>query len=335
MHEARFWEPGEGNRVRCQLCPRYCHIEDGQTGFCGVRRSQGGKLYSLVYGQPCAVHIDPIEKKPLFHFLPGTTSFSIGTAGCNLNCQFCQNWSLSRSPHDPEQAVDLPPEKAVQIALERGCSSLSYTYNEPTIWAEYAMDMAREGRRRGLKSVMVTNGYISPEAIPQVYQYIDAANVDLKSFNDEFYRKLARAHLQPVLDTLIELRKMGVWIELTNLIIPTWNDSPEEIRQLAEWVLEHLGDRVPLHFTAFHPDFQLTDLPPTPYQTLLQARQIALDLRLKYVYLGNVMDESGSSTYCPECGAVLVRRLWHRVALGSVRDGRCGQCGAQTDIYWA
>lgn len=334
MHEARFWEPQEHNRVRCYLCPRYCRIGDGQTGFCYIRYNQGGKLYSLAYGQPYAVHIDPIEKKPLFHYLPGTTSLSLGTAGCNMGCMFCQNWSLSKSKHNQRQAFDLSPQKAVQTALEQGCASLSYTYNEPTIWAEYAMDIAQEGHRHGLKSVMVTNGYIAPEALREVYQHIDAANVDLKGFTEEFYRKLALAHLQPVLDTLVELRKMGVWIELTNLIIPTWNDSPEETKRLAEWVLEHLGDRVPLHFTAFHPDFKLTDLPSTPYETLVQARQIALDLGLKYVYLGNVMDEAGSSTYCPECGAVLIRRRWHQVALGHVRDGQCGQCGAKTDIYW-
>ena len=334
MHEARFWEPRENQRVHCYLCPRYCNIGDGQTGFCYIRLNQGGKLYSLAYGQPYAIHVDPIEKKPLFHYLPGTSIFSIGTAGCNMGCKFCQNWNMSKAKHDHRRTFDLTPQQAVQAAREQGCSSLAYTYNEPTIWAEYAMDLAQEGHRHGLKNVMVTNGYITPEVLPEVYAHIDAANVDLKAFTEEFYRKLTLTHLQPILDTLVQLQQRGVWLELTNLMIPTWNDSTEETKQLVGWILECLGDRVPLHFTAFHPDFKLNDVPPTPHETLRQARETALALGLKYVYLGNVMDEAGSSTYCPECGATLIRRQGRRMSQDQIREGRCARCGARTDIYW-
>lgn len=334
MKEARYWEPQENQKVRCLLCPRYCLIGEGQTGFCFVRQNVGGKLVSLAYGQPIAVHVDPIEKKPLFHYLPGTTILSLGTAGCNLGCKFCQNWDLSKSRHDQRRAVHLPPQAAVQAAVRQGCSSLAYTYNEPTIWAEYAVDIAQEGHRHGLKSVMVTNGYISPEAIRDVYQHIDAANVDLKSFREAFYRQLTLSHLEPVLETLKTLREMGVWIEITNLIIPTWNDAEEETRDLCGWILENLGDRVPLHFTAFHPDFKLTDLPRTPHHTLSRARQLALAMGLKYVYLGNVLDDEASSTFCPNCRALLIRRRWHDVLTTNVRDGKCARCGAATDIFW-
>ncbi|HIE53156.1 MAG TPA: AmmeMemoRadiSam system radical SAM enzyme [Armatimonadetes bacterium] len=324
----------EDGRIHCYLCPRHCHLREGQTGFCYVRRNEGGKLYALAYAQPYAVHVDPIEKKPLFHFLPGTTIFSLGTAGCNMGCKFCQNWDLSKAQYDQGRAFNLPPGQAVELAQQHGCASLAYTYNEPTVFAEYVMDLAREGRKRGLKSAMVTNGYITQEALPQVYENIDAANVDLKAFSEDFYRKLTLSHLKPVLETLKELQRRKVWLEITNLVIPTLNDDPAEIRQMCEWILENLGDRVPLHFTAFHPDFKLLDKPRTSPQTLRQARRTALEVGLKYVYLGNILDVESATTYCPECGAALIQRGWHDVLAVNVRDGKCTQCGADTDIIW-
>lgn len=333
MQKARFYEPLENGKLHCYLCPRHCHIGPGQTGFCFIRKNIDGKLYNLAYGKPCAVHIDPIEKKPLFHFLPGSQILSIGTAGCNLGCKFCQNWSISKARFDQQQAVDLTPEAAVNAALATGCESIAYTYNDPTIWAEYAMDIARLARENGLKNVMVTAGYITPEALPLVYQHIDAANVDLKAFTENFYRKYTLSHLEPVLNTLQALQRMGVWLEITNLVIPTLNDAEEEIREMCRWILDHLGNGVPLHFTAFHPDFKLTHLPRTPRETLERARQIALDCGLQYVYTGNVFSE-GNHTYCPNCHRLVIRRSWHDVLACDLNDQHCCiYCGYRIPLY--
>ncbi|MCB9059301.1 MAG: AmmeMemoRadiSam system radical SAM enzyme [Calditrichae bacterium] len=316
----------EKNKVHCYLCPRNCHIGEGQTGFCFIRKNIEGHLYNLAYGKPYAVHIDPIEKKPLFHFLPGTQILSIGTAGCNLGCKFCQNWDISKAKYDQQRAAEFSPELAVGAAVKNGCKSIAFTYNDPTIWAEYAMDIARIGREKGLKNVMVTAGYITPEVIPDVYENIDAANVDLKSFSEEFYRKITLSHLKPVLETLKILKKMDIWIELTNLIIPTQNDSSQEITDMSHWILDNLGDSVPLHFTAFHPDFKMMHLQRTPLPTLRQAYDIAKEAGIKYVYTGNVYDD-GSNTYCPDCGKLLVKRNWHDVTENKIINNTCPDCG--------
>jgi pyruvate formate lyase activating enzyme len=335
MTEARYWKPASEHRVDCYLCPRRCRISEGQAGFCSVRANRGGTLYSLVYGRPCAVNVDPVEKKPLFHFLPGTEILSLGTVGCNLDCRFCQNASLSRGDPTSDRTASLSPDQAVQLALSRGCRSLAYTYNEPTVFAEYAEDVAALARQNGLRNAFVTNGYVTQEALPEVYANIDAANVDLKAFSDDFYRRWTQAELQPVLDTLVALHERGVWIEITNLVIPGLNDAESESRRLCEWILENLGDRVPLHFTAFHPDHQLTDKPPTPQQALTRARDLAREVGLKYVYVGNVHDEAGSSTYCPECNELLVARSWHSVRQVHLTRDRCGHCGARADFLVA
>ncbi|NCQ30760.1 MAG: AmmeMemoRadiSam system radical SAM enzyme [Armatimonadetes bacterium] len=335
MTEARYWKPASEHRVDCYLCSRRCRIGEGQMGFCSVRANRGGKLYSLVYGRPCAVNVDPVEKKPLFHFLPGTEILSIGTVGCNLDCRFCQNASLSRGDPASDRAASLSPAQVVQLALSRGCQSVAYTYNEPTVFAEYAEDVAALARQNGLRNAFVTNGYVTPEALPGVYANIDAANVDLKAFSEDFYRRWTQAELQPVLDTLVALHQRGVWIEITNLVIPTLNDFESESRRLCEWILENLGDRVPLHFTAFHPDHQLTDKPPPPQQTLTQLRDLAREVGLKYVYVGNVHDDAGSSTYCPECNELLVARSWHAVRQLHLAGDRCGHCGARADFLVA
>ena len=328
LHEARWWEPLPSGKLHCYLCPRHCQIGAGQAGFCYIRKNIGGKLYNLGYAQPAAVQVDPIEKKPLNHFLPGTKIFSMGTAGCNMGCFFCQNWDISKSKSDQVNSFHLEPEAVALAAIEYGCPSLAFTYNEPTIWGEYVVDIAKVAHQMGLKTVMVTNGYITREALHDVYEHIDAANVDLKAFTENFYSKITLTHLQPVLDTLKILRReTNVWFELTNLIIPTLNDAAEEVKELSAWVLENLGDDVPLHFTAFHPDFKLRDKPRTPPETLHRARRIALEMGLKYVYEGNIFSD-GANTICPGCKRVVARRSWHDVSgLEINEDGTCQHCG--------
>lgn len=327
MYPARWWEKMADGRVHCYLCPRHCHVGEGQTGFCFIRKNIGGCLYNLGYGRPAAVQIDPIEKKPLFHFLPGSSIFSLGTAGCNMGCMFCQNWDISKSRADHVRARHLEPEQVVRAAIESGCPSIAFTYNEPTVWGEYAVDIAAVAHRNGLNTVMVTNGYISRDAFHDIYDHIDAANVDLKGFTENFYSKITLSHLQPVLNTLTWLkRETHTWFEITNLLIPTLNDSVDEVQALARWILDNLGDDVPLHFTAFHPDFRLLDKPPTPPPTLHRARQIALQAGLKFVYEGNILSE-GNHTRCPKCHKMLVRRWWNTVQEYGIRDGHCKYCG--------
>ena len=334
LHEARWWEPEPDGRVHCYLCPRHCHIGDGQAGFCFIRVNQGGRLYSLGYGSPAALQIDPIEKKPLNHFLPGTRIFSLGTAGCNMGCFFCQNWDISKSKHDQVHSTRVAPEDVPLLALQYGCSSIAFTYNEPTIWGEYVVDICGAAKRHGVSTVMVSNGYITREAFHDIYDHVDAANIDLKAFTEGFYGKITLTHLAPVLEMLQWLKnETNVWFELTNLMIPTLNDDPAETRRLADWVREHLGPDVPLHFTAFHPDFKLRDKPRTPSETLHRARAIALDAGLHYVYEGNITAGAGN-TNCPRCGVVLIRRSWHNVIENRLADGACPDCGQPIPGRW-
>jgi pyruvate formate lyase activating enzyme len=335
LHRARWWETLPNGKVHCYLCPRHCHIGEGQTGFCFIRKNIGGTLYNLGYAQPAAIQIDPIEKKPLNHFMPGTRIFSMGTAGCNMGCFFCQNWDISKSKADQTRSTHLNPEDVVIAAIQYGCPSIAFTYNEPTIWAEYLVDISRIAHRVGLKTVMVTNGYVTREALFDVYEHIDAANVDLKAFTEKFYAKTTLTHLQPVLETLKTLRhETGVWFEMTNLMIPTLNDGEEETRELCGWVLENLGDDVPLHFTAFHPDFKLRDKPNTPPDTLHRARRIALDMGLKFVYEGNIYSDGGN-TICPDCNRTLLKRWWHKVSdVHILEDGHCEFCAAKIPGYF-
>jgi pyruvate formate lyase activating enzyme len=334
LHEARWWEPEPNNKAHCYLCPRHCHIGDGQAGFCFIRVNEGGKLYSLGYASPAALQIDPMEKKPLNHFLPGTRVFSMGTAGCNMGCFFCQNWDISKSRADQVRSSHVPPEDVVALAIKNGCPSIAFTYNEPTIWGEYVIDICHAAHEAGLNTVMVTNGYITREAFHDIYDHIDAANVDLKAFTEKFYGRITLTHLQPVLETLKWLKnETNVWLEITNLIIPDLNDAPEETRQLTEWVLENLGPDVPLHFTAFHPDFKLQDRPRTPPETLHAARAIAQDLGLHYVYEGNIYSD-GAHTACPHCKTLLIRRSWHDVQQNILKAGRCPKCGLEIPGRW-
>jgi pyruvate formate lyase activating enzyme len=334
LHEAQWWELDTNGKVHCYLCPRHCHIGPGQAGFCFIRTNREGRLYSLGYGAPAALQIDPIEKKPLNHFLPGTRVFSMGTAGCNMGCFFCQNWDISKSRQDQVNARDVPPEEVPLLALQYGCDSIAFTYNEPTIWGEYIIDICKAAKPYGLKTVMVTNGYITREAFHDIYDYIDAANVDLKAFTENFYGKVTLTHMQPVLDTLLLLKtETPVWFEITNLMIPDLNDDPEETRKLAGWILDNLGPDVPLHFTAFHPDFKLQNKPPTPPETLHRARSIAVDAGLHFVYEGNIVSEAGS-TFCPACGQHLIRRSWHRVEQNLLQNGACPRCSQAIPGVW-
>jgi pyruvate formate lyase activating enzyme len=334
LHEARWWEPEPGGKTHCYLCPRHCHIGEGQSGFCFIRVNEGGKLYSLGYASPAALQVDPIEKKPLNHFLPGTKILSLGTAGCNMGCFFCQNWDISKSRSDQVRSSYVPPEDVVMLAIRHGCPSIAFTYNEPTIWGEYVIDICQAAKQQGLNTVMVTNGYVTYEAFHDIYDHIDAANVDLKAFTETFYGRITLTHLQPVLETLKWLKsETNVWFEITNLIIPTLNDTPAETRQLAEWILENLGPDVPVHFTAFHPDFKLQEMPRTPPETLHAARWIALEVGLHYVYEGNIYSD-GAHTMCPSCKKLLIRRSWHDVEENQLKDGHCPYCGLSIPGRW-
>jgi pyruvate formate lyase activating enzyme len=329
MKEAQWWTPLEGGKVHCYLCPRDCKIGEGQTGFCFIRKNEGGKLVTLGYVRPAAVQVDPVEKKPLFHFYPGTRIFSMGTAGCNMGCFFCQNWDISKAKSDQVHSVDLTADDVCQNAMQYECPSLAFTYNEPSIWGEYVIDISKRAREVGLKTVMVTNGYINEQAFYDVYEHIDAANVDLKAFTENFYGKITLTHLKPVLDTLKRLKRdTNVWFEITNLMIPTLNDNPDEVKQLANWVLDNVGNSIPVHFTAFHPDFKLRNIHNTPPETLEMARDIALEQGLKFVYVGNVFSDS-ANTYCPSCNRLLIERNWHQIVKYRISaDGSCA-CGTK------
>ncbi|GJQ62766.1 MAG: AmmeMemoRadiSam system radical SAM enzyme [Melioribacteraceae bacterium] len=329
---ADWWEEAPNGKLLCTLCPRYCTIGEGQKGFCYIRENIDGKLYSTGYGRPIGFAVDPVEKKPLNHFLPGTEILSFGTAGCNLGCKFCQNWTMSKAKLDDVNSMRVSPEEVIKIAKKNNVPSIAYTYNDPTIFGEYVIDVSKIGREAGLKSVMVTAGYIDKRARKDVYKFIDAANVDLKAFTEQFYHHLTFSHLKDVLDTLVWLKhETDIWFEITTLLIPGENDSRDEIGRMTEWILENLGETVPLHFTAFHPDFKFRDKSATPASTLVSARKIALNAGLKYVYVGNVFHDEGQKTYCKNCGTPLISRTWHRVNFNKINSGKCQNCGTLQD----
>lgn len=325
----KYWHTLDDGRVQCDLCPRFCKLHEGQRGLCFVRANQNGTVVLTTYGRSSGYCIDPIEKKPLNHFLPGTPVLSFGTAGCNLACKFCQNWDISKSREIDTLADAAAPEKIARVAAELGCRSVAYTYNDPVIFHEYAIDVAQACHERGIKSVAVTAGYVTAEPRKAFYQHMDAANVDLKGFTEDFYWKLTGGHLQPVLETLEYLKhETKVWFELTTLLIPGHNDSSPEIEAMTKWVVEHLGPDVPMHFTAFHPDWKMLDVPPTPTETLTRARAIAIANGVRYAYTGNVHDKSGESTYCHHCGSLLIGRDWYVLSDWNLTaDGRCVACG--------
>lgn len=342
QHEAMLYGRLAGERVQCRLCAQRCVIPEGRTGICRVRRNVGGTLYTLVYGRLIAQATDPIEKKPLFHFLPGTESFSIATPGCNFRCTFCQNADISQRPGllGYVDGRDVAPEAVVQAAARGGCASISYTYTEPTIFFEYAHDVGRLARERGMANVYVTNGYMTPEMLdvalpPGGPPLIDAANVDLKAFRDAFYRQECGAHLEPVLEALKTLVERGVWVEVTTLVIPGRNDEEEELRDIARFVARELGADVPWHISRFHPTYRLTDAPPTPVETLMRARAIGREEGLLYVYVGNVPGNDGENTYCPACGERVIGRQGFRIVGMHLREGTCAHCGAPIAGVWS
>ena len=325
----RYWHPVEDGRIQCDVCPRYCKLHEGQRGLCFVRARHNDRIVLTTYGRSSGFCIDPIEKKPLNHFLPGTPVLSFGTAGCNLTCKFCQNWDISKARAFDRLQDLASPEAIAEAAAQSGCRSVAFTYNDPVIFLEYAIDVAQACQERGIKAVAVSAGYICEEPRAEFFRYMDAANIDLKGFTEHFYKSLCSAQLGPVLDTLAYLKhETKVWFEITTLLIPGENDSPAEIEALSRWVMERLGSDVPLHFTAFHPDWKMLDKPATPPSTLRMARSIAQEAGLRYVFTGNTHDEAGQSTYCHRCGARLIGRDWYKLTAWNLTgDGNCVECG--------
>ncbi len=328
-HPTRYWHALDNGRVQCDVCPRFCKLREGQRGLCFVRGCKGGEIVLTTYGRSSGFCIDPIEKKPLNHFFPGTPILSFGTAGCNLACKFCQNWDISKSREIDTLADEASPETLARAACALGCSSVAFTYNDPVIFMEYAIDVARACHQRGIHAVAVTAGEICPEPRRELYRHMDAANVDLKAFTERFYRKVCGGGLEPVLDTLRYLKhETEVWLEITNLLIPGENDGEDELDAMTRWVVGELGPDVPMHFTAFHPDYKMMDTPPTPPATLTRARHIALANGVRYAYTGNVHDSEGGSTYCHACGEVLIGRDWYVLGRWNLTpEGACGRCG--------
>ena len=326
----RYWHALDDGRIQCDLCPRYCRLHDGQRGFCFVRKNENSGIVLTTYGRSSGFCVDPVEKKPLNHFYPGSSVLSFGTAGCNLGCKFCQNWDISKSREIDTLADSASPEKIARSALDLGCKSVAFTYNDPVIFAEYAIDIAQACHEIGIYTVAVTAGYITEEARGDFFECMDAANVDLKAFTNEFYKKICLTEIEPILETLIYLKhETDVWFELTNLLIPGENDSDKELNEMSEWIAENLGLDVPLHFSAFHPDFKMRDRPATPPATLSRARDIALSKGINYVYTGNVQDAKGGSSYCPGCKKLIIERDWYKLGEYNLKKNKCSACGEE------
>lgn len=334
LKEALFYQKLDNKTVQCQLCPRRCTIPNGARGFCQVRENREGTLYTLVYAKPVAIHIDPIEKKPLFHFLPSTTAFSIATAGCNLRCKFCQNWQISQAKPEELEYTYLEPQDLVKKARESGAPTIAYTYTEPTIFYEYMLQIAKLAREQGIKNIMHSAGYINEAPLRQLAKFIDAANIDLKGFTNDYYAKMSEATLGPVLRSLKILKEEGVHLEITNLVLPGYNDDPETIKKMCLWIKENLGPDTPLHFSRFFPMYKLTNLAPTPVETLEKARKIALDCGLKYVYIGNLVGNLAENTYCPKCKSLLIERRGYFILQNNIEDGKCKFCGEKIAGVW-
>ncbi len=327
MKEAMFWEKLDNNKVQCLLCPHRCAISEGKRGICGVRENQHGKLQSLVYGMATSVTPDPIEKKPLYHFYPGTSALSFGTIGCNLKCQHCQNYSISQAKYDNMRLRKLSAQDVVDLTKKHKCEGVAWTYNEPTIWYEFTYDGSILAKKEGLYTCYVTNGFIEEEPLRKISPYLDAMNIDVKSFSKEFYKNICKAKLDPVKNTCILAKELGILIELTYLVIPSKNDGSEEIRNYCKWVVENLGEATPIHFSRFHPDYKMHDQKPTPMATLKRAYEIAEEEGIKYIYLGNVPHGDYENTYCPECKETLIERIGFSTSRHYAKDGKCPKCG--------
>jgi pyruvate formate lyase activating enzyme len=332
--EAKFYEKLQGKKIKCKLCPRGCTVGDLERGYCGVRENRGGRYYTLVHSRVCAAHVDPIQKKPLFHYLPGTLAFSVATAGCNVNCKFCQNWDISQVRPEQVSADYIPPQQIAGLAKQYGCPTIAYTYSEPVVFSEYLMDAADAGHQAGIHSVVVSNGYMQEDALKTAYGKMDAVKIDLKAFSESYYRDVVAGELKPVLESLVTLRKMGKWTEIVYLVVPTLNDGDSELRGLASWIKTNLGKDVPLHFTQFHPEYLLKNLPITPVPTLERAKAIADAEGLHYVYIGNVPGHPAQNTYCPKCRRMLVERVGFTADQMLIRKGSCPFCGQPIPGIW-
>ena len=332
--EARFYQQLPGNLVRCQLCPRQCEVPDGARGYCRVRENRKGKYFTLVHSRVVAAHVDPIEKKPFFHFLPGAMAFSIATGGCNVHCKFCQNWEISQARPEELRGLYLPPGDLVQNAQRSDCGVLAYTYSEPVVFSEYVIDAAEAGRKAKLKSVVVSNGFIRPEPLRAVCEAVDAIKIDLKSYSEKYYREVVRGELRPVLDSIVNVRKSGRWLEIVYLVVPTLNDSDADFRGVSQWLKREVGSDVPIHFTRFRPLYLLTNLPPTPVTTLERAKAIADAEGLQYAYIGNVPGHAGENTYCPGCGKLLIERIGFTATQVNLDKGRCKGCKRAIPGVW-
>ena len=333
--EAWFYKKLPDKEIKCELCPRYCQLGDRERGYCGVRENRDGIYYTLVYGKVCAAHIDPIEKKPFFHFLPGTTAFSIATAGCNVNCKFCQNWQISQVRPEQVENFDLPPRDVVRYCLKYRCPTIAYTYTEPVIFYEYMYDISVKASKKGIRNVVITGAHINPEPMKKLTEVVDAIKIDLKAFSEEFYKEYVRGKLKPVLDAIKIVKESGKWLEIVYLVIPTLNDSPEEIRKLSKWIIKEIGPDVPVHFSRFHPMYLIKNLPPTPVSTLERARNIALEEGINYVYIGNVPGHKSESTYCPRCKNVVIKRFAYQILKNNLKKGKCKFCGQPIPGIWS
>lgn len=329
-----YFHPLAGGEVQCSLCPRECGISPGGRGYCEVRENREGKLYSLVYGNPCAVHIDPVEKKPFFHVLPATSSFSIATAGCNFDCKFCQNWEIAQTVPEKTFNFRFPPAQVVNMADEFNCRTIASTYVEPTIFFEYMYDVSVLAKRRGILSIYHSNGYINPQALDDLCQYLGAACIDLKGFTEDYYQEVTEGKLEPVLRTIKTLRKKGIHMELVNLVVPTKNDDMHLVRQMCLWIKREIGPDVPVHFSRFYPMYKLRNLFPTPVETLEKARKVAISVGLEYVYIGNVPGHEGESTYCPYCKKIVIARRGYSILANNLAKGRCKFCGKDIPGIW-
>ena len=320
--------------VQCEVCPRQCIIEPGQTGDCRIRVNIDGRLTAVTYGYPCSVHVDPVEKKPVFHFLPGTATFSLATVGCNLHCKNCQNWEISQQEPETAQATHVPPEEVSRLARQMDCRSVSYTYTDPVAYYEYALDSSIRAREAGLRNVLVTAGYINRDPARELFRHVDVARIDLKSMSEAFYRDVCEATLKPVLNTLVLAAEMGLHIEVVHLIVPTLNDGDADLRSLCQWVHDQLGPDIPLHFSRFFPQYRLQHLPPTPVETLYRAKQIAESAGMHFIYVGNILDDESAKTVCPACQTVLIRRRGFNVLENTMRGGACPKCEKRIYGIW-
>ncbi len=333
--EVMFYTKLDNLKIQCGICPKKCIVPDGQRGYCGNKENRKGQYYCLAYSHPCQARLDPVEKKPFFHYLPSSRVYSIGTTGCNLNCRYCQNWQLARSTPEQIETIYLPPDMVVQKSVEADASAIAYTYTEPTIFYDYMFESARKGAEKGLGNIMISNGYINPEPLKKLCKHLSAVKIDLKSFSDSFYRTYCDASLEPVLNTLKNLKDIGIWFEIVALIIPALNDSPDEIKQMCAWIDENLGENVPLHFTRFYPAYKMKDIKPTPVETLERCHGIAKKQGLNYVYIGNVANHPLLSTYCPNCGKMLIKRIGFDVVENHITDSRCPGCKTTIPGVWS